>query len=678
VGAAGGVADTVHGAMLPHATASVVAEVAAGCGAVGVLCGLLLASALGAAWAAARAGGEWLRRTWPSSPRAARDVPLAAALLAVFTRDCAQLFSGHGVSQTAFAAVGRWMGPVAAASLALVVLRAGERLHEALADAPLARRVPAFIACVVVAAVFMRLQRAPTIAAYASLRRDCNLAVFVAVLFGLSLLVSGPRLRVTGAEVGAIAAMASALALYLPFALRGGDARAALAQGTFVASPEIHALRHLVDLDGDGYSPIAGGGDCNDFNAAVHPFAHDVPGNGVDEDCDGVDALPPGPGGGSPRYGVPNAVATTSLRASARRKNVLVILEDALRFDRVDGARAASFPRLAALWQDGIAFTRALAPASRTPIALPVILDGREPPQQGSRLFRAAAAAGVRAAFASVDVVLSELCLGQRFEGAADLIGISTSGDRDSWGGGIRVFTGQRITQAALGWLDATDARDRSAPWLLWAHYFSAHQWDRIDAVSSIADLGDRYDAALADDDRAIGALLDGLRARGLADDTIVVLLADHGESLGDRGWRTHGSYLYPELIHVPLSIRIPGVAPRRIATAVPTAALTPTLLDLLSIAAARDGDADSLVPLMAADAPGIDGAPGAIRMHDTLQDAMAAGRWMLRVTPTENVTELYPLGDLDALEPENLVGREPAAAQRLTAMLEDDPPPAR
>ena len=156
-------------------------------------------------------------------------------------------------------------------------------------------------------------------------------------------------------------------------------------------------------------------------------------------------------------------------------------------------------------------------------------------------------------------------------------------------------------------------ARGRHAPpWLLWVHYFSAHQWDSIDALRSIPDMRRRYDGALDDDDRATGALLDGLAARGLSGNTVVVLVADHGESLGDHGWRTHGSYLYPELVHVPLSIFVPGAPGRSIPTDVPTAALTPTLLDLLSVAASPDAyvldGTASLVPRMAevGEAPGV------------------------------------------------------------------------
>ncbi len=267
----------------------------------------------------------------------------------------------------------------------------------------------------------------------------------------------------------------------------------------------------------------------------------------------------------------------------------------------------------------------------------------------------------------ALDVVIDQLDLAKELGADAELVGISTEGKRSLWGGGVHVFTGRAITDAALGWLDTRVASgEAEVPWLLWTHYFSAHQWDSIDAVRSVACDAERYDAALADDDRAVGALLDGLASRGMAESTIVVLLADHGESVGDHGWRTHGSYLYPELVHVPMSVRVPGVSPRTISTPVPTTALTPTLLDLVGIAQHRADSLDSLVPLVSEG--GI--APYPIVMREKLQDAILLGDRVLRYTPDANATELFALEDFDAPSPENLVAREPETVRRMSRIL--------
>jgi hypothetical protein len=59
--------------------------------------------------------------------------------------------------------------------------------------------------------------------------------------------------------------------------------------------------------------------------------------------------------------------------------------------------------------------------------------------------------------------------------------------------------------------------------------------------------------------------------------------------------------------------------------------------------------------------------------MHDTLQDGIVVGNRLLRITPSENVTQLFALDELDVPEPKNLVAREPATAQRLAALLASD-----
>lgn len=113
-----------------------------------------------------------------------------------------------------------------------------------------------------------------------------------------------------------------------------------------------------------------------------------------------------------------------------------------------------------------------------------------------------------------------------------------------------------------------------------------------------------------------------------------------------------------------------PGVPPRSLSTPVPTAALTPTLLDLVAGLQPEAESLPSLVPLMAGVVLPIDGAPFPIIMHDTLQDAIALDHRVFRFTPSENVTELFSLEDLDAANPENLLEREPATASHLSHVL--------
>jgi len=110
-----------------------------------------------------------------------------------------------------------------------------------------------------------------------------------------------------------------------------------------------------------------------------------------------------------------------------------------------------------------------------------------------------------------------------------------------------------------------------------------------------------RYDAGIASADKMIGRLLTVVRENGLLDDTIVVVVSDHGESMGKMSYYFgHGRFPYDDCARVPLIIRPPGQpAPRRIAPPMSTLSLAPTLLQLANIEPPEAMEAPSLVPMM-------------------------------------------------------------------------------
>jgi hypothetical protein len=668
-GAIGALPDCARAAFRSGFGSSDRLELAVGCTIVGAFMGALFGLALAAVWEATDGLGRLLARAWPFvATGLARELPVTALLVVSFASD--GVFSGPGISKMTLGIVGRWAFPALGALLVVALLKRALAIHARMQSASRWKRAAGLVVGLAVGASLLRLARLPLLDPYSQLQRYCEAGSFLAIFFGVALFngvdppPSTPSWRVRLRRVGTWGG-ATALCLSLPFLFSTSTARLALRAGKFDASPEVEELRTLVDIDGDGFSPLLGGGDCDDLDRDIHPFGRDDPDDGVDQDCDGVDdwvdETPPI----ANSTGSPEAPAGLALRERARGKNVLVVLIDAMRFDRLKSP--SRFPRLGALWRESLSFSRALAPAAATRQVLPSIFDGTHRPGAGSRLFHEVRAAGGQTGVVALDVVIDQVELVKELGGDAELVGISTEGKRSLWGGGVHVFTGHAITEAALGWLDTRVAPDDSdAPWLLWTHYFSAHQWDSIDAIKSVTSDAERYDAALADDDRAVGDLLDGLAARGLSESTMVVLLADHGESVGDHGWRTHGSYLYPELVHVPMGIRIPGVTPRTISTPVPTTALTPTLLDLVGVAHPRADSLDSLVPLVS----GGSAAPHPIVMREKLQDAILLGDRVLRYTPDANATELFALEDFDAPSPENLVAREPETVRRMSRML--------
>lgn len=109
------------------------------------------------------------------------------------------------------------------------------------------------------------------------------------------------------------------------------------------------------------------------------------------------------------------------------------------------------------------------------------------------------------------------------------------------------------------------------------------------------------YDAGVAYTDELLGRVVEALRKRGSLDDTLLVVLSDHGELLGEHGDYGHGLSVFQPTMRVPLLVRLPGVvAPMRVPSPVSTTAVLATVLDALGLdAAAATGAVASLLPVL-------------------------------------------------------------------------------
>jgi arylsulfatase A-like enzyme len=117
------------------------------------------------------------------------------------------------------------------------------------------------------------------------------------------------------------------------------------------------------------------------------------------------------------------------------------------------------------------------------------------------------------------------------------------------------------------------------------------------------------YDGEITYHDRHFGAIMDALESRGLADETIVVFTADHGEEFWDHDSVGHGHSVWQELIQVPLIVRVPGVTDdgMRLGDAVGLVDVLPTIYDALGLPVPPQASGESFFPQLlgaAADAP--------------------------------------------------------------------------
>jgi choline-sulfatase len=353
-------------------------------------------------------------------------------------------------------------------------------------------------------------------------------------------------------------------------------------------------LRTATDRDHDGASPLFGGGDCNDHDPTVSPYAIDVPGNGIDEDCSGADL--PAPVNGPP------VTSTAPVAAVDRDFNLIFITVDTLRATETGfgGYDRPTTPNLDALAKESVVFDRAYAMASYTGKALAPMLIGKYP----SETLRDG---GHFNTYAPGNTFLAERLQAAGFQtmGAA-----SHWYFRDRWGvtQGFDIFdrsaipaegqgdtdsttTGKPLTDAALKLLGG---RDPARRFCLWVHYFDPHsQYVAHDGAPDFADparpagykLRAAYDGEVWFTDQQIGRLLDYARTQAWWKDTVVVLTSDHGEALGDHGINfQHGWEIWESLMRIPLVFRVPGVAPHHVPVKRSAVDIVPTVLDLMRV----------------------------------------------------------------------------------------------
>jgi tetratricopeptide (TPR) repeat protein len=131
-------------------------------------------------------------------------------------------------------------------------------------------------------------------------------------------------------------------------------------------------------------------------------------------------------------------------------------------------------------------------------------------------------------------------------------------------------------------------------PYFLWVHYFDPHQHYDPPAPFAVRYPDDPYQGEIASVDFELGRLLAAVD--GAARKSIVVVVADHGESLGEHGERTHGIFTYRSTLSVPFLIAGPGIpAGRVVAEPVSIVDLAPTLAELTGLSQAKLQDGVSL-----------------------------------------------------------------------------------
>jgi choline-sulfatase len=159
---------------------------------------------------------------------------------------------------------------------------------------------------------------------------------------------------------------------------------------------------------------------------------------------------------------------------------------------------------------------------------------------------------------------------------------------------------GDRTALALDAWL-ARYAADASAPFFAWLHLYDPHEPYHAPPPFGPAFADSPYDGEIAFDDAIVASVMDKLDQLGLKDRTLVAIIGDHGESLGDHGEETHSMFVYDAAIRVPFILWRPGLLPAGTVVTDPVRAtdLAPTVLELLGAPPLRTDHGRSLVGLI-------------------------------------------------------------------------------
>jgi len=180
------------------------------------------------------------------------------------------------------------------------------------------------------------------------------------------------------------------------------------------------------------------------------------------------------------------------------------------------------------------------------------------------------------------------------------------------------------------------------------------------------------YDGEILKTDALLSALLERIERADLRDDTLVVVLSDHGEEFWDHGSVLHSHTLYRELLHVPLLVRVPAWRnrARRVPEPVSMLDVLPTLLELLGVPAPDSARGRSLVPRMRGEAlPEEPIVSEGYPYGRSLQSVSVGGFKLIRSLETGR-SELYDLA-ADPGEQTDLSQARPELRDRLAAVLD-------
>jgi arylsulfatase A-like enzyme len=406
----------------------------------------------------------------------------------------------------------------------------------------------------------------------------------------------------------------------------------------------------------------------------------------------------------------PRPVEEAQAAPRPRRLNVILYLIDTLRADHLGcyGYPRPVSPAIDAFAAEGVLFANAVAQSSWTRSSVASLFTGLWPGTHGVH--------GRRDRLAPEAVTLAEILHDYGWETAGFVTNRNVA-RAFGLAQGFETYrmlrhddSSEEVHRRAAAWLEDWRRQGAEAPFFLYLHTVEPHsayrppepfrgrfapevpddgtgtRWwlkqlkrGEIPVTKEIlGHLQDLYDAEIAANDASFGKLTALLEETGLAEETVVILVSDHGEEFHEHGRWEHGKSLHTEVLDVPLLLRVPGPEGERlwglrVAAPVQHTDVLPTLLALLGVPVPEGLEGENLLPLlerergeMGAAAPG---EPRQVYSHLDLDGfeaaAVTTGAWRLIDGRSElfgRGLELYERRE-DPAELTDLAERRPVTA---------------
>jgi choline-sulfatase len=301
----------------------------------------------------------------------------------------------------------------------------------------------------------------------------------------------------------------------------------------------------------------------------------------------------------------------TSAQTTGQSPDVFLITIDTLRADHVHcyGYDRVATPALDRIAKDGIRFAEAFTPSPITNTSHATILTGLLPSTHGVTDFAVPLSPshptwaellqqrGYHTAAFIGAVILDSKSLAPGFDRGFEFYDNFPKHPqtKSRWGRVER--RGMDVVQRAESWLSSHPAGHD----FVWVHLYDPHDPYEPPAPYSQLYKDHLYDGEIAYADSALANFMAYLRKHGRYENSLIVIVGDHGEGLGEHGENTHGIFLYDSTTHVPLILKLPVASAagkgKVVDAQVRTTDILPTVLDLVGTSVPKRLDGESLRP---------------------------------------------------------------------------------